>query len=106
MKWNKKFNYTPLNRIPINGSRHYALGQKRLPSVSTIISSTKSIEEKEALAAWVARIGKEESERIKNTASSNGTKIHSIIENYLKGRENLDLLEMKEDTSLAKKWQI
>ena len=46
MKWNKKFNYTPLNRIPIDGSRHYDTGQKRLPSVSTIISLTKPIEEK------------------------------------------------------------
>ena len=103
MKWNKKFNYTPLNRIPIDGSRHYDTGQKRLPSVSTIISLTKPIEEKEALAAWIARIGKEESERIKNIASSNGTKIHSIIENYLKGRENLNLLESDKDDDLAKK---
>ena len=92
MKWNKKFNYTPLNRIPIDGSRHYDTGQKRLPSVSTIISLTKPIEEKEALAAWIARVGKEESDRIKNIASSNGTKIHSIIENYLNHVNHLDLI--------------
>ena len=103
MKWNKKFNYKSLNRISVNGSRHYAVGQQRLPSVSEIISFTKPIEEKEALASWVARVGEKESERIKQTAATNGTKMHSIIENYLKGRENLDLLETEEETGLAKK---
>ena len=102
MKWNKKFNYTPLNRIPINGSRHYVVGQQRLPSVSNIISKTKSIEDKAALAAWIARVGEKESERIKQTAATNGTKMHSIIETYLKGRENLDLLETEQETGLAK----
>ena len=103
MKWNKKFNYTSLNRIPVNGSRHYAVGQQRLPSVSTILSKTKSDEDKAALAAWIARVGEKESERIKTTAATNGTKMHSIIETYLKGRENLDLLETEEATGLAKK---
>ena len=46
MKWNKKFSYTSLSRIPINGSRHYAIGQQRLPAVSTILNKTKSIEDK------------------------------------------------------------
>ena len=103
MKWNKKFNYTSLNRIPLNGSRHYAVGQQRLPSVSTILSKTKSDEDKAALAAWIARVGEKESERIKQTAATNGTKMHSLIERYLKNRENLELLETtEEETGLAK----
>ena len=103
MKWNKKFNYTSLNRIPVNGSRHYAVGQQRLPSVSTILSKTKSDEDKAALAAWIARVGEKESERIKQTAATNGTKMHSLIERYLKNRENLELLETtEEETGLAK----
>ena len=102
MKWNKKFNYTTLSRIPINGSRHYAVGQQRLPSVSTILSKTKSEEDKAALSAWIEKVGERESERIKNEASANGTKMHSIIETYLKGRENLNLLEIEEEPSLAK----
>ena len=65
MKWNKKFNYTPLSRIPVNGSRHYAVGQQRLPSVSTILSKTKSEEDKAALSAWIEKVGERESERIK-----------------------------------------
>ena len=102
MKWNKKFNYTTLSRIPVNGSRHYAVGQQRLPSVSTILSKTKSEEDKAALSAWIEKVGERESERIKNEASANGTKMHSIIETYLKGRENLNLLETEEEPSLAK----
>ena len=102
MKWNKKFNYTSLNRIPVNGSRHYAVGQQRLPSVSTILSKTKSEEDKAALTAWIARVGEKESERIKTTAATNGTKMHSLIERYLKNRENLELLETEEETGLAK----
>ena len=103
MKWNKKFSYTSLSRIPVNGSRHYAIGQQRLPAVSTILNKTKSIEDKEALAAWIARVGEKESERIKQTAAANGTKMHSIIETYLKGGQNLDLLESEEEADLAKK---
>ena len=103
MKWNKKFNYPSLNRSAINGSRHYAIGQQRLPSVSTILSKTKSDEDKAALAAWKARVGEKESEHIKNAASANGTKMHSILESYLRGRENLDLLEFEEEDGLAKK---
>ena len=41
--------------------------------------------------------------RIKNEASANGTKIHNILESYLKNRENLDLLEFEEESGLAKK---
>ena len=103
MKWNKKFNYHSLNRSAVNGSRHYEVGQQRLPSVSTILSLTRSSEDKEALAAWAARVGETESERIKQAASKNGTKMHSIIETYLRGRENLDLLKVEEESGLAKK---
>ena len=43
---NKKFNYPFLNRSAVNGSRHYTVNQHRLPSVSTILSLTKTEEEK------------------------------------------------------------
>ena len=57
MKWNKKFNYISLNRIPVNGSRHYAVGQQRLPSVSTILSKTRAPEDK--ARSEERRVGKE-----------------------------------------------
>ena len=103
MKWNEKYNYPKSSRSVINGSRHYSIDHQRLPSVTTILSRTKSEEDKAALAAWKARVGEKESERIKNEASKNGTKMHSIIESYLRGRKNLELLEFEEENDLAQK---
>jgi len=103
MKWNRKFNYPSSSRSVIDGSRHYSVDQQRLPSVTAILSKTKPIEDIEALLAWKKRIGDKESERIKNEASTNGTKMHNLLESYLRGRENLELLEFEEEDNLAKK---
>ncbi|QIZ20908.1 hypothetical protein E5R92_03810 [Candidatus Pelagibacter giovannonii] len=103
MKWNRKFNYPTSSRSVINGSRHYSIEQQQLPSVTAILSRTKPEEDKAALAAWKLRMGEKESERIKNEASANGTKMHNILESYLRGRENLELLEFEEENNLAKK---
>jgi len=103
MKWNRKFNYPTSSRSVLNGSRHYAVNQQRLPSVTAILSLTKPEEDKAALAAWKLRVGEKESERIKNAASANGTKMHNLLESYLRGRENLELLEFEEEDNLAKK---
>ena len=103
MKWNRKFNYPRSSRSVINGSRHYSINQQQLPSVTAILSRTKPEEDKAALAAWKLRMGEKESERIKNEASANGTKMHNILESYLRGRENLELLEFEEENNLAQK---
>jgi hypothetical protein len=103
MKWNKKFNYPFLNRSAVNGSRHYTVNQHRLPSVSTILSLTKTEEEKAGLASWKARIGEKAAQQITTSAAANGTKMHSILESYLRGRENLELLEFEEENDLAQK---
>ena len=50
MKWNRKFNYPTSSRSVLNGSRHYAVNQQRLPSVTAILSLTKPEEDKAALA--------------------------------------------------------
>ena len=93
MIWNNKFNYPKSSRSIVNGSRHYVLDGSNLPSVTTIISATKSEEDKAALAAWKERVGQKEAERIKNEASSRGSSMHSYIEQFLLGKFNLDLLE-------------
>ena len=38
----------------------------------------------EAIQAWRARVGEEEANRISTQASTRGTKVHNIIEEYLK----------------------
>ena len=76
MQWNKKFNYPSSTRALIQGQRHYSLDGSNLPSVTTIISQTKSLEDKAALIAWTERVGKLEADRIKKEASSRGSSIH------------------------------
>ena len=93
MIWNKKFIYPRSSRSIVNGVRRYSLEGSNLPSVTTIIKATKSEEDKAALAAWQARVGYAEAERIKNEASNRGSSMHSYIEQFLLGRFNLDLLD-------------
>ena len=93
MEWNKKFNYPSSTRALFQGKRHYSLDGSNLPSVTTILSATKSEEDKAALAAWKERVGKVEADRIKKEASARGTSMHSYIEKFLYGKLNQELLE-------------
>ena len=96
MKWNNKFNYPKSTRSIEDGYRKYFLGEEKLPSVTTILSVTKSDEEKAALANWRERVGFKEANRIKTEASSRGTSMHSYIEDYLRGRINESFFESNE----------
>ena len=96
MKWNNKFNYPKSTRSIENGFRKYSLSDEKLPSVTTILSATKSEEEKAALANWKERVGFKEANRIKTEASSRGTSMHSYIEDYLRGRINESFFESNE----------
>jgi len=95
MNWNNKFSYPKSMKSLINGSRHYAVNQEKLPSVTSILQATQSEEKKASLANWRARIGAVEANRIKNEASSRGTSMHSCLEEYLLGQLNLELLEIE-----------
>ena len=93
MEWNKKFDYPSSTRALIQGKRHYSLGGSNLPSVTAILSFTKSVEDKAALAAWKDRVGKVEADRIKKEASTRGSNLHKFIEDFLHGKLNQDLIE-------------
>ena len=95
MKWNTKFSYPKSTRSLINGSRHYSLDGSNLPSVTTILSATKSEEDKAAILAWKQRVGTVEAERIKKEASARGSSMHSYIEQFLYGKLNQELLDNK-----------
>jgi hypothetical protein len=95
MHWNNKFSYPKSMKSLINGSRHYAVNQEKLPSVTSILQATQSEEKKASLANWRARVGAVEANRIKNEASSRGTSMHSFLEKYLLGQLNLELLEIE-----------
>ena len=96
MKWNNKFNYPKSTRSIEDGHRKYSFGEEKLPSVTTILSATKSEEEKAALANWRERVGYKEANRIKTEASSRGTSMHTYIEDYLRGRINESFFESNE----------
>ncbi len=96
MNWNNKFTYPKSSRSIEDGYRKYLLGDNKLPSVTTILSATKSEEEKAALANWKERVGHKEATRIKTEASTRGNNLHSYIENYLRGRINDSFFESNE----------
>ena len=103
MKWNNKFNYPKSSRSIENGYRKYLLGDEKLPSVTTILSQTKSEEEKAALANWKERVGYKEANRIKSEASTRGTSMHIYIEDYLRGRVNESFFETNEQYKIMAK---
>ena len=103
MRWNNKFNYPKSTRSIEDGYRKYSLGEARLPSVTSILSLTKSEEEKAALANWRERVGLKEANRIKTEASTRGTLMHSYIEDFLRGRVNESFFETNEQHKIMAK---
>ena len=94
----KHFNHVNIDlpsikQVNLESKRLYetATGNK-YPSVTTVLSAHN----KDAIVAWRKRVGNEEANRISTAAARRGTKIHSIIESYLKNEDrpienNLDL---------------
>jgi len=91
MKWNKLYEYPKSMRSLVNDERHYEVGSEKLPSVTTILSATSSDEKRASLAKWKAKVGEVEADRIKNTAATRGTAMHSFLESHLNGQGLLDL---------------
>ena len=93
MKWNKKYDYPKSIRSLINDERHYDIGKEKLPSVTTILSATKSDEAKESIARWKAKVGEDEATRVKDTAASRGSNMHLHLEKYILGTGHKDLTD-------------
>jgi genome maintenance exonuclease 1 len=104
MHWNKKFIYPKTQRSLIQGSRHYDIGNTKLPSVTTIISATQSEEKKKSLAEWKARLGDQAADRVRDVAAMRGTAMHTFLEAYIRGTGHKDLTSIgKEAEPMAKK---
>jgi len=73
-----------------NGKRVYSIGDVAYPSISTICSYRK----RKSIAEWRKRVGNEEANRISKQASTAGTALHSIVEDYL--NNCLDLSKYKD----------
>ena len=91
MKWNKLYEYPKSMRSLVKDERHYEVGSSKLPSVTTILGATQSDEKRASLAKWKAKVGEVEADRIKNTAATRGTAMHSHLEYHLNGQGLLDL---------------
>ena len=103
MKWNRKFVYPKSIRSTENGIRRYLIGEKKLPSVTSILDATKSEEDKAALANWVERTGLKESEAIVKAASNRGSKMHAYLESFLLGQQNLSFFDDNEQYKIMAK---
>ena len=99
MKWNKQFIYPKTVRSSVDGVRKYDIGKEKLPSVTTILSSTQDASKTESLARWKERVGEVEANRIKNTAALRGTAMHTYLEHYVKGGNVLDLTDVGREAS-------
>lgn len=66
-----------------DGKRYYTLPDgTRLPSVTTVIGAKK----KEAILKWRQKVGEEVANKISKQATSRGTNLHSICEDYLNNK--------------------
>lgn len=73
-----------LERINEDGKRLYVTPNgKRYPSVTNITS----LGSEESIKMWRAKVGEEEATRISNRASSRGTRVHTLCEDYLNNKE-------------------
>jgi len=93
MKWNKLYEYPASMRTSIEGRRHYEITGKKLPSVTTILSATKSQEAIDSINRWKARVGEDQATRVKDQAASRGTNMHYHLEKYILGEGHKDLTD-------------
>lgn len=67
----------------VNGSRRYVVNGKLLPSITTVTS----YQNRKSVAEWRQRVGADAANKISQFASTQGTKFHSVVENYLNNQE-------------------
>ena len=93
MKLVDRYVYPRSSREKIDGLRHYSIdgSTSKLPSVTTVIGQTKAKRDKDAIDAWIARVGETEAKRIRIEAEQRGTAMHKNLENFIRGELSPDL---------------
>jgi len=82
----ERYQYRPVERQLVNGKRLYLTPDgKAVPSVTTILDKTKPAEARAALANWKKAVGEQKAQQITTEAASRGTRMHTYLENYIKG---------------------
>lgn len=80
-----------IERIDGGPHRLYKVPSGKLyPSVTSVLSHGKNA----SLEAWKKRVGEQEAERVSKAATSRGTRIHTLAENYLLGNKlDIDMFD-------------
>ena len=94
MKHNNCFVYPKTVREAIDGKRHYDTGREKLPSVTTILSSTQDPSKTASLQSWRERVGESTALMITEEAASRGTAMHKILERYIDESGYLDMTKV------------
>lgn len=82
-------NLPNLEREEIDGVRYYKLpGEDNLSRLVSITSVT-SFHNRHIFEGWRKKVGEEEANKINRQATSRGTDLHSLVENYL---QNVEIL--------------
>lgn len=76
--------YDDLKAVTTEKGRRYETPDGKLPSVTTVLS----ILTEQGIREWRARVGEEEANKISAKASSRGTKVHAIIEDYINNKQD------------------
>jgi len=78
-----------LEQIEIDGVRHYTSSDGSIetpyPSVTTVLSADPS--KAEGIRKWRERVGEEEANRVSHVATSAGTAVHQIMEDWILKQE-------------------
>ena len=75
------YEFAELITETINKKRHYVVGDKKYPSVTTVTGSLPS--KVKGLNDWRKKVGVKEANKISTKASAKGTAVHKLVEEYL-----------------------
>ena len=101
MQTQTKFNHLNLPTLAdiptetVDGSRRYVVNGKLLPSVTTVTS----YQNRHSINEWRQRVGVDVANKISQFASTNGTKFHKIVEDYV-NNVDVDYDEEKYEVAL------
>lgn len=93
----KPFPKIEIPRKEVDGKRYYVTPSgDHYRSVTTVLSALS----KEGIDRWREKVGHEEANRISNKASTRGTKLHNMMEDYVGNVEDFALNKMPTTLSL------
>jgi len=91
-----ELNLPSLEREMIDGVRYYKVGDSDEPQKFVSITSVISHFNKEKFSAWRKKVGNADADKITRKATSRGTDLHTLVEDYLHNRKLSDVQPISE----------